>query len=1416
MVSLRASEREVLQSLAGLEDRVSLAAVNGRSSVVISGEEDAVLGIENVYRERGRKTKRLRVSHAFHSPRMEGMLDEFSELARTISFAAPRIPIVSNVTGEPLAAEQVCSADYWARHVREPVRFFDGVRWLHAQGVKTFLELGPDGVLSAMTQSYLESDEHDIQTRTGNENGGGNIDGVEERPVTVAPLLRGERPEAQTLIGALAQVWTRGTEVNWTAMLQGAHARKIKLPTYAFQRQRYWLKGWLGTGDMVAAGQSPATHPLLGAAVALASDRGWVFTGRVSLESHPWIADHAVMGTVLLPGTALLELALYAGGQLDCDAVSELTLEAPLLLPAEGAVQLQVSVGEPDETGERPVEIYSRLEDAPGAGVLSDEEWTRHAGGTLRPKEQVSSNARTLEERAGPLVGQSWPPDGAQAVEVDGIYRALAERGYDYGPVFQALRATWQRGGEIFAEVALSEDQQAEALRFGVHPALLDAAFHSLLLSVAEGGRPVLPFAWNDVKLLATGASSLRARFTFSGESNTIAFEAADETGASLLCSGSLIGREISSEQLAGAAAKTHRDSLFRQDWLPMPPPAPPVDRWVVLERDGGGLEESLRPSCSPSAVFADLASLGQAVDDGKVLVPDVVLVDFGVGAIDEDATAPALAAHRVLHRALALIQEWISEERWSSSRLVFMTKGAVAAGLEQGVTDLAAAPLWGLVRSAQSEHPGCFGLVDLDGTESSSLLLGGALGCGEAQVALREGRIVAPRLARVGRVDDEAALFDPDGTVLITGGTGGLGAVLARHLVVEHGVRSLVLASRQGREADGAAQLEEDLVSLGAQVTIAACDVSERGQLQELIGSVPEEYPLSAVVHTAAVFANSMIDSLTPELLDRVLAPKLDAALHLHELTQHLDLRAFVLFSSIASTFGGPGQANYAAGNAFLDALAEHRRGCGLAATSMAWPLWKTVGMGRYLDDAAVRRVTGSASLGSLSPEQGLALFDSAISSGEAMVVPAHIDNGVLRSEGNAGTLPPLLSGLVRLPSRRALDNIGGSLARRLADAPAQERGRVVLEEVRAHIALVLGHESPAAVDVQRQFLELGFDSMAAVELRNRLNSATGTRMPVTLVLDHPTPVALAEHILSEWDDSDESSVGHEVTTETRTAPRSSAGGGSGETLSSMFRQAHRLGRVEEFTGLLAAASKFRPTFDTPPEADEAPEVVRLSEGPSGPGLICLPSLIATGGAHQYAKFAKPFHGIRDLSVLPTPGFIEGERIPTTFEVAVDTQAEALQRHAAGAPFVLGGHSTGGMLAYAVAARLERIGIPPIGVVLLDTYMDRTLWDVLPQVLNGMVEREQTYMPIKDVGLTAMGAYAELLAEWKMSELACPILLVRATQPMVDRPGDDSWRAALDVPHTAVDVLGDHFTMMEEHSQTTAQAVEAWLSELS
>ncbi|MFJ9034178.1 type I polyketide synthase, partial [Streptomyces sp. NPDC102274] len=1092
MVAVRATEDEVAPLLTGLTERVSIAAVNGPTSVVVAGDESAVQAVAAHFEAQGRKTSRLRVSHAFHSPLMEPMLTEFRTVAESLTYEEPTIPVVSNVTGRIAEVAELCSAAYWVRHVREAVRFADGVRTLTGRGVTTLLELGPDGVLSAMAQ-----------------------DSLTER-AAVVPLLRKDRPEELAAVTALARVHVRGATVRWAGLYEGSGARRVDLPTYPFQRRRFWPAVTLGKGgDMRAAGLDSAEHPLLGAAVELADGEGALFTSRLSTRSHPWLADHGVRGRALLPGTAFVELAIRAGDEVDCGRVEELALAAPLALPEHGAVQLQVRVGAADAAGRRPLGIYSRVEDG------FDLPWSRHATGVVAPGTGAPDPG---------FDATVWPPVGAEPVDLDGCYERLAGLGFDYGPVFQGLRAAWRLGDEVYADVTLPEGAGTDASAFGLHPALLDAAQHAAaftdLGAISRGG---LPFAWEGVSLIASGATAVRARLSPAGD-DTVSIAVYDAAGGPVLSVDSLVSRTVPTENLDNTGA-VHRDSLFRVEWTAVKAPAPAgPDAAAVIGADPLGMAGALRTAGAPVTVHPDLTAL--AASDGQV--PGVVLIAAsgapdgegdGAGEGDREGDGVVAATHGLGARVLGDVQQWLDEDRFADARLVFVTHGALTGD------DLAAASVHGLVRTARTENPGRFGLLDLGlpshapdtGTvplppEAVPAILLSALAyaADEPDLAVRGGELLAARLTRVP-VREERAAWDSEGTVLITGGTGGLGGVLARHLVAERGVRHLLLVSRRGLAADGAETLKAELTAQGAQVTVAPCDVTDRTALAELLATVPAAHPLTAVVHTAGVVDDGVIGSLTPARLDSVLRPKADAAWNLHELTRGLDLAAFVLFSSVAATLGSPGQANYAAGNAFLDALATHRRGSGLPGLALAWGPWtQSVGMTRTLTDIDVERIARSG-MPPLSVDQGVALFDAALATDVPAVAPVRLDLPVLRTQGE---IPPLLRGLIRTPGRRAAAQVSetaGGLAQRLSGLNGAERHEILLDLVRGQVAQVLGHADAAEVEATRQFQDLGFDSLTAVELRNGLNTVTGLRLPATMVFDYPTPSALADHMRDE-----------------------------------------------------------------------------------------------------------------------------------------------------------------------------------------------------------------------------------------------------------------------------------------------------------
>ncbi|WP_344866620.1 type I polyketide synthase, partial [Planomonospora alba] len=972
------------------------------------------------------------------------------------------------------------TAEYWVRHVREAVRFADGIRFLEGQGVSRFVELGPDAVLSAMGAECLSGE------------------------ALLVPVLRRERDEARELLAGLGRLYASGAEVDWAVVFAGSGARRVELPTYAFQRKRYWQDAPILKADVTASGLVAADHPLLSAVVTLPGSGGVVMTGGVSVDTHPWLADHDVLGSVLLPGTAFVELAIRAGDEIGCPLLEELTLEAPLILPERGRVTVQVEVGAEDGQGRRQVEVHSRP-----AGASPEEPWTRHARGIL---------SGTVPD--APSAQAEWPPAGAVPVDVDGAYGRLAEQGYVYGPVFQGLKAVWRRDEEIFAEVALPEDTEADG--FGLHPALLDAALHADLLAGEEQEDTLLPFAWNGVALHGTGASSLRVRIVPAGQ-DTLALDVFDGSGAPVASVGSLVSRPVAAERLR---ASGRADSLYRVEWRSSTTAVQTAGSCALLGEDVFGL--AALPGVT--AVHRDPAGIEE--------VPETVLVSVPAGPAPDVPGAARAATDRVL----GLVQEWLAEERFAASRLVVVTRGAVSASGED-VADLAGAAVWGLVRSAQEENPGRFTLVDLeapapsagadgtgaaDGTADGSALPAGllpAVVAGERELAVRGGAVLVPRLVRAEvaqagqeeapRAGQEAGSPWPvEGTVLVTGGTGGLGAVVARHLVAGHGVRRLLLTSRRGIGAPGAAELRDELVALGAEVEVAACDVADREALAGLLAGVGD---LAAVVHAAGVLDDGVVSSLTPERMARVLRPKVDAAWHLHELAG--DVRAFVVFSSVAGVLGAAGQGNYAAGNAFLDALAVHRRARGLAATSLAWGLWAGAGMGGTLNGADTARMARSG-IAPLPREEGLALFDAATATGDAVLVPARLDTAGLRAQGEA--LPPLFRELVRVPVRRAAAAGGAAtggqtLEQLLAGTSGAERDRALLTLVRTHVAAVLGHGGPESVGPDKGFLELGLDSLAALELRNRLSAVAGWRLPTTLVFDYPTPAAIAGYLRAE-----------------------------------------------------------------------------------------------------------------------------------------------------------------------------------------------------------------------------------------------------------------------------------------------------------
>ncbi|MBC6447375.1 type I polyketide synthase [Actinokineospora xionganensis] len=1066
MLALSVSAVRAAELIAPWADRLWSAIHSGPESTVVAGDPDALAALAAACDDSVR-ARAVAIDYAAHTPHIEALHDDLLAIARDMLPRSTEVGFCSSLAGGFLDPAEL-TADYWYRGLRHPVLFEQAIRAFDGYGTPLFIEASPHPVLTGHVRDTLD-------TRA------------------IGSLRRGDGG-LDRFLAAVGEAFVFGADVDWTALL-GRPRGPVALPGYAFDRRRFWL-------DPAAADTTASRHPLLGSVLPLAAGDGRLITAKLSSGTTPWLADHAVDGTVLLSGTAFVELALAAADAAGCDRIDDLTLEAPVDLSDRRAVQLQVVVGGPDDDESREVAVYARPDD--------DSPWTRHASGTLGVAGPPPADRLTL-----------WPPADAVAIDLDSAYERLADLGYDYGPAFRGLTGAWRTDTDLCVEVRLPDGVRTDASAFALHPALLDAALHPLVLDALADADPdtlVFPFAFAGVRVGALGADSLRVRLR-ALSADRFALTAHDGTGEWVAGVDELTLRRAPRRQ---AAARP--DAIVHTvDWTELAlSEVDLVGQRLAVVGDGGMAADTatqLGAAGAEVALYYDLPSLAETTAGD---VPGIVVVPYQPEVYADDVP---FAVREGMYGALDVVQGWVGDERFAGSRLVFVTADAVAA---QDLRGVVSGPLWGLVRSAQTEHPGRFVLVDLDRdgglTDPGWGLVAAAMAAGESQIALHDGSIRVPRLIQRPAVSTEPPpATEPAlaaGTVLVTGGTGGVGALAARRLVTGHGVRHLLLASRRGPDAPGAAALVADLTDLGADVTVVACDVSDPRALKRLLGSVPADRPLTGVLHAAGVVDDATVDGLSASTVDTVFAPKVDAAWTLHELTRDRPLALFLLFSSVSGLIGGAGQGNYAAANVFLDGLARHRRSLGLPAVSVAWGLWDlATGMTGDLGEADRSRLA-RAGIAPLSTEQGLDLFDAVIDAPEPVAVAARWDKAGLRARAAAGDLPPALRSLVRAPRRVAVAATpsaatgSGGLAAGLATMTEPAARAAVVDAVRAHVAAALALPSADAVEVDRTFREMGFDSLTAVELRNRLDGATGLRLPATVAFDHPTVAGLADYL--------------------------------------------------------------------------------------------------------------------------------------------------------------------------------------------------------------------------------------------------------------------------------------------------------------
>ncbi|MFF2655682.1 beta-ketoacyl synthase N-terminal-like domain-containing protein, partial [Streptomyces sp. NPDC058045] len=695
LATVSAPVAEVQELIAAWPDALSVGAVNGPGTTVVSGDNESLDALLAVCEERGIRSRRVPKSFASHSRHMDVLEDELLEVLAPVAPVSSQIPFFSTVTGDWLDTAHMDAA-YWFRNMREPVTFGGATRALLEQGYGVFIEASGHPVLG---HSVLET--------------------IEElaAPASVVGSLRRGEGGWDRFLGSVATAWTQGVEVDWTTLLPGG--RRVELPTYAFQRERYWLTA-SDAAASAPSGLSAAGHPLFDTAIPLAEEQGAVLTAQLSLRTHPWLADHQVDGVVVVPGTALVEMALRAGEEVGCRRLEELTLWVPAVIPPKDPVTLQVRVEAEDESGARALTIHSRTD--------ADHAWTHHVSGLLTPEDVPSDTDLS-----------AWPPPGATALDAEDLYERLTAAGYGYGPAFRGLQAAWVRGDEIFAEVTLPEEQRGSADEFAIHPALLDACLHATSTGMffESGGALRLPFAWTGVSVYLAGASSVRVRLTQAGADSTC-IEVADHSGAPVARVERLMISAITPEQLASLRREEH-ERPHAVDWIQATPSTAPVspDRWTLL----GDISDISDLLCGPCPEYAVLACPYDEADVEADGLPDAVRA----------ATETVLEA----------LQTWLSEDRLADNTLVLVTRGAVGVRPDESVGGLGQSAIWGLVRSAQSENPGCFLLVDLEEHTDLAEVLPAVLATAEPQIAIRDGELLVPRLVRPGH---QGSLVLPDG----------------------------------------------------------------------------------------------------------------------------------------------------------------------------------------------------------------------------------------------------------------------------------------------------------------------------------------------------------------------------------------------------------------------------------------------------------------------------------------------------------------------------------------------------------------------------------------------------------------------------------------------------------------------------
>ncbi len=1152
MLAVFAEQARVVPSLAA-HPRVSVAAINGPRNTVISGDETSIEAIARELAAAGIESRRLNVSHAFHSPLMQPMVAQFERAAGRVQFQKPRIALISNLDGVE-ADEAITQPGYWSRHVLQPVRFADGVRTLVRRGVRLFLEIGPKPSLSNLARDVVAAED-----------------------AVWLETLHPRRSDWVGLLRSLAELYVRGAKVDWECFDAGYSRRRTSLPTYPFERQRHWL-------DVPAPwnrqGRRAMAHPLLGARWESAALREGttVFSSELTAGALPFLTDHRVYGKAVVPAAAFVEMVAAAAAQvlgLEAMRLEDLSLLQPLVLPEQQTRVVQTILENQGEAGVTCT-VVSRSEERSEDGGGARSPWSTHLTCRVSALSAIPPSAEREEWR------QSCPTP----VSIEELSAVFGQHGLDYGPSLRVL-SSLHRGPHAALSFSQVEDRSGS---YRVHPALFDGCLRTAaaVTPLAPDDALHLPVAIQTLDLYRPLPGRIWTYATQRSKDGQAGFPATDMT----LCAedGTVVAavtgfsvRKAEREALLRGLDSDFLDWLYRLTWTQRTATEEPrsaSQHWILFADEGSFSAELMQVlsqrgdrctlvrkgrefSSGPEGFRLDPASaahfkrLTQTWENDP---PGGLLYLWGLNESPDAERSLAELEEAQVSGCLGALQLTQALERASGAtlpRLVLVTRGTQRLPSDVQGPRVAQAPLWGFGQAVATELPE-LRCLRIDLAEEPRL---GDLGAfvralslppGETGAAIRGGTLYTARLerARLRAAPAKKAMIYAGASYLIAGGLGGLGLRLAMWLA-DRGARHLVLVGRSEPSPEARRQIEA-LEARGVHVRVALADLASREEVAELFAGLRSAPPLRGIFHSAGVLRDGTLGNQTPERFREVLAPKVQGAWNLHELSSGLELDFFVCFSSAASLIGSPGQANYVAANAFLDALAHLRHAQGKPALTINWGSWAEVGMAARLERAATTR-PGALGFGSIPVEQGLSVL-------ERLLGGANVQLGVFPVDWTR--LAEQLPGLARQALVQAF--VGGAPQRertpvfrqQLEAAPPNRRLELLRQHVAGQITATLGMPESEKIAGGERLFELGVDSLLAVEIKNRLASSLGKSLRSTLIFDFPTVNGLVAHLAEELGLVQEAQKKQEASREAQDALTAEIQGLSEQELTSLIDQ--------------------------------------------------------------------------------------------------------------------------------------------------------------------------------------------------------------------------------------------------------------------